>query len=97
MLADASRLDPEDSASVAEVQDILAKTFSAFRGTLDERDQTIWDNRLQSHEPMKLEDLGIEFGVSKERVRQLEVRIKARLKDYLKQHLGEDIIVEALR
>jgi RNA polymerase sigma-32 factor len=46
---------------------------------------------------MKLEDLGIEFGVSKERVRQLEVRIKARLKDYLKQHLGEDIIVEALR
>ena len=97
MLADASRLGPEDSASVAEVQDILAKTFSAFRGTLDERDQTIWDNRLQSHEPMKLEDLGIEFGVSKERVRQLEVRIKARLKDYLKQHLGEDIIVEALR
>jgi RNA polymerase sigma-32 factor len=32
-----------------------------------------------------------------ERVRQLELRIKQRLKGYLKKHLGEDVIVEALR
>ena len=96
-LTDASRPGPEAAVGVAEMQDILADTFKAFRSTLDERDQTIWDRRLQSEDPDKLEDLGIEFGVSKERVRQLEVRIKARLKDYLKQHLGDDIIVEALR
>ena len=96
-LADAVRPGPEAAVGVSEMQDILADAFKAFRETLDERDQTIWDRRLQSEDPDKLEDLGIEFGVSKERVRQLEVRIKARLKDYLKQHLGEDIIVEALR
>jgi len=96
-LTDDARPGPEAAVGVAEMQDILTDTFKAFRGTLDERDQTIWDRRLQSEDPDKLEDLGIEFGVSKERVRQLEVRIKARLKDYLKQHLGEDIIVEALR
>ena len=96
-LTDDARPGPEAAVGVAEMQDILADTFKAFRDTLDERDQTIWDRRLQSEDPDKLEDLGIEFGVSKERVRQLEVRIKARLNDYLKQHLGEDIIVEALR
>jgi RNA polymerase sigma-32 factor len=97
LLADVSRPGPETLVGVSEMQDILSESFKAFRETLDERDQTIWDRRLQSEDHVKLEDLGIEFGVSKERVRQLEVRIKARLKDYLKQHLGEDIIVEALR
>ena len=96
-LTDAARPGPETAAGVAEMQDILAATFKAFRATLDERDQTIWDRRLQSEDPDKLEDLGDEFGVSKERVRQLEARIKTRLRDYLKLHLGEDIIVEALR
>ena len=75
----------------------LAKAFAAYRETLDARDVRIWDKRLQSDDPVRLEDLGIEFGVSKERVRQLETRIKQRLKQYLQKHLGEDVIVEALR
>lgn len=97
MLSDATRPGPEENVGTAQVHDILAKSFQAFRETLDERDQTIWDRRLQSQDPVRLEDLGGQFGVSKERVRQLEVRIKTRLKEYLKEHLGEDIIVEALR
>ncbi|MDP6944258.1 MAG: sigma-70 family RNA polymerase sigma factor [Myxococcota bacterium] len=95
-LADTELSDPEEATSGGEMQGILRDAFAAFREELDERDRAIWDRRLQALEPERLEDLGDEFGVSKERVRQLEVRIKKRLKSFLMRELGDDVIVQAL-
>ncbi len=97
VLADSGAFTPEDRVSGGEIQDQLHEAFMAFRETLDERDMAIWDQRLQAEDPVRLEDLGDQFGVSKERVRQLEVRIKKRLKTFLQANLGNDVIVEALR
>ena len=97
VLADQQIADPEEGVGSGELQDILEQAFNEFRDTLDERDMAIWDQRLQSEDPVRLEDLGDQFGVSKERVRQLEVRIRSRLKDFLKKRLGNEVIVEALR
>jgi RNA polymerase sigma-32 factor len=44
---------------------------------------------MLTDEPLTLQDLGNEFGVSRERVRQLEKRLQLRLKDYLAEQLGE--------
>lgn len=88
--------DPEELAGESNMQELLRGAFSRFRQTLNERDQQIWDERLQSEEPLRLEDLGERFGVSKERVRQLEVRIKKRLKVFLEEELGDEVIIEAL-
>ena len=88
---------PEHQVGTGQVHGLVQDAFAQFRETLNERDQAIWDRRLQAVEPERLEDIGITYGVSKERVRQLEARIKEKLKVFLKQHLGEDIIVEALR
>lgn len=96
-LADTVTLDPEDSMAGGEVHDQLKQVFAKYRATLDEREQAIWDQRLMSEDPVRLEDLGDRFGVSKERVRQLEVRIKANLKDFVQRHLGSDVVIEALR
>ena len=38
--------------------------------------------------------LGDKYGVSKERVRQLESKIKTQLKQYLEDELGTDIAFE---
>ena len=43
-------------------------------GVLDEREKRIFQARRLSDEPLTLEELSGEFGVSRERVRQLEVR-----------------------
>ena len=48
--------------------------------TLGERERRIIEARTMSDEPMTLEALGREMGVSKERVRQLEERARARLR-----------------
>jgi len=88
--------DPESDVGGEEIQDTLKKVFAEYRDTLDVRERAIWDRRLQSEDPVRLEDLGDQFGVSKERVRQLEVRIKSRLKDFVQKRLGNDVIIEAL-
>ena len=41
---------------------------------LNEREQRIFTMRRLSEEPMTLEELSQEFGVSRERIRQIEVR-----------------------
>jgi RNA polymerase sigma-32 factor len=48
----------------------LAKALS----TLNDRERRIFEARRLADEPMTLEDLSAEFGVSRERIRQIEVR-----------------------
>jgi RNA polymerase sigma-32 factor len=41
---------------------------------LNDRERRIFEARRLADEPVTLEDLAVEFGVSRERVRQIEVR-----------------------
>lgn len=97
VMADTRTIDPEESVSGDQLQGHLKTVFAEYRETLDERERAIWDMRLATDDPVRLEDLGDQFGVSKERVRQLEVRIKKRLGEFVKRRLGPDVIVEALQ
>jgi RNA polymerase sigma-32 factor len=58
-----------------------------FAATLGERDRTLVEQRILADEPKTLAELGDEFGVSRERIRQLEARIVERLREYLKDNL----------
>ena len=81
---------PEDQAARQQMGSRLKVTLGAFAEALvDERERTIWNDRLISVDPVSLAALGTRFGVSKERVRQLEARIKKRLKAYIEKQHGE--------
>ena len=58
-----------------------------FAKDLSDRDRQILDERLLASEPRTLADMGSEFGVSRERVRQLEARVLERMRAYLKDKL----------
>ena len=45
------------------------------------------EERVLAEEPKTLAELGDEFGVSRERVRQLEVRIVDRLREYMREKM----------
>jgi RNA polymerase sigma-32 factor len=48
--------------------------LSSALSTLNERERRIFEARRLAEEPATLEDLSAEFGVSRERIRQIEVR-----------------------
>lgn len=50
------------------------KALQGALGVLNARERRIFEARRLAEEPMTLEDLAAEFGVSRERVRQIEVR-----------------------
>ena len=74
---------------------IAQEKLHAFAETLtDDRERMIWDRRLVAQEPASLSELGDQYGVSKERIRQIEARIKKRLRMFLEDEIGEEIDFE---
>ena len=82
---------PDQIAEGAELSELLQDRLSEFREKLTGKDVIIFDKRVIADEPLTLQELGDEFGVSRERVRQLEARLTSKLRDYLKQTLGDAV------
>ncbi|HBB03281.1 TPA: hypothetical protein DCZ16_05880 [Candidatus Peregrinibacteria bacterium] len=63
---------------------VIREAIDGFRRTLDERELFIFENRLEKpDDPMHLEAIGGVFQISKERVRQLESRVKEKARTAL--------------
>ncbi len=58
-------------------------------GELTEREREIIQARRLQDEPATLEELSQRYGVSRERVRQIEVRAFEKLQTQMKRTLGE--------
>ncbi len=82
---------PEAQMADNELQALVKDKLAEFRNTLTgkEKDLAIFDLRLVADDPLTLQDLGDRFGISRERVRQLEQRLLGRLRDYLKREMGD--------
>jgi RNA polymerase sigma-32 factor len=72
-------LDPEASCEQSSVRDALRDAVQSALLELSDRERRIVDARMLSEDPCTLEELGVQMGVSKERVRQLEARAKQKL------------------
>ena len=48
-------------------------------------------DRIVAEDPLTLQELGDRFGISRERVRQLEARLTGRLREFLKSELGDAV------
>ena len=64
---------------------LIKKGVGDVISSMKERDRYIVKKRLMTDEPMTLQEMGDELGVSRERVRQLEERIKKDLRSSLCQ------------
>lgn len=94
-IGDMIRDESEDPEQTVENDDFYAKVhdvMESFAQTIDDpREQALWNRRLMADDPITLSDLGAEFHVSKERMRQIESRLKDRFKDYISQRIDGDI------
>jgi RNA polymerase sigma-32 factor len=84
--------NPEEENINKELSNRLRDKMEQFASMLNNtREQTIWNRRMMTESPCSLKELGESFGVSKERVRQIEAKIKARLRVFLEEELGEEL------
>lgn len=90
-LLPSSNRGPGEIAESMELQDIVRQKLDEFRTTLSGKDLSIFDKRLVAEDPLTLQQLGDEFGVSRERVRQLEARITGKLRTFLRETLGDAV------
>jgi RNA polymerase sigma-32 factor len=86
---------PEENASVAEERGQLQRALQRIVAELSPRERRIVRKRWMTDEPMTLEELGAVFGVSKERVRQIEERAKHRVRARLRELVGEPLAFSA--
>ncbi|MBB4285257.1 RNA polymerase sigma factor RpoH [Roseospira goensis] len=68
-----------DHEELSQRRDLLARAME----TLNQRERHILTERRLSEEPMTLEDLSREYGISRERVRQIEVRAFEKLQKWM--------------
>ena len=77
----------ETSVGTSELQHVFMEKVAEFAEGLGERDRRILDERILAEEPRTLAELGEEFEVSRERVRQLEAKLVKRLRTYMEENL----------
>ena len=81
----------DDVLADQEINELVHDKMRAFAATLTGKDARIFNERMLAETPRTLQELGEEFGVSRERVRQLERRLQLRLKDVLAGELDADL------
>ncbi len=92
LLANKGELNPEELYVDLEFKEKVREVMEEFSAKIhDEREVALWEERLTALEPVTLSELGERFGVSKERIRQLEVRLKERFKAFIMQRLGSNL------
>jgi RNA polymerase sigma-32 factor len=75
-----------------ELGRMLHTELQSFGETLRGKERRIFYERLLADDPRTLQELGADFGVSRERVRQLEKRLQERLRKYLEEKLGTEVL-----
>ena len=82
----------DDALADAELGDQFSGKIHEFGSELKDKEKKIFEERLVAEDPKTLQQLGTEFGVSRERVRQIEKRLLQKLKDYLREQLGDAVL-----
>jgi RNA polymerase sigma-32 factor len=88
-------ISPEDEVVARDEASHLHEALRQVVAELSPRERSIVSRRWLTDEPQTLEQLGEDFGVSKERVRQLEERAKKRMRQRLEEIVGEPLMARS--
>lgn len=79
----------EQTVADLEVRERMTELLAKLHDNLNEKEQTILAARLLSDEPLTLQDIADQFGISRERVRQIEANLLKKMKKYLEQEVPD--------
>ncbi len=79
----------EDTVAKKEMEALLHQKIAEFRKKMTPREQEIFDHRLFSDSPATLQNIGDQYGISRERVRQVEKNLLKKMKEYFKREIPD--------
>jgi RNA polymerase sigma-32 factor len=79
----------EDKISKKEFETILHQHIAEFRKEMNQRELDIFDQRIFAENPKTLAEIGKRYGISRERVRQIQKNIIVKMKDSFKHALPD--------
>lgn len=89
----AGPLQTADAVADEEYHQLIRQKAEEFKDTLKGKDLVIYERRLgalmRDEEPVTLQEIGDEYGITRERVRQIEARLKKKLAAYLREQIPD--------
>jgi RNA polymerase sigma-32 factor len=79
----------EEKISKKEINVILHQGIDYFRKEMKKRELDIFDQRIFAENPKTLAELGKQYGISRERVRQIQKNIIAKMQDTFRHTLSD--------
>jgi RNA polymerase sigma-32 factor len=79
----------EDQVSKKEIELLLHNKINEFRKKMSPREIEIFELRIFSDNPVTLQDIGDRYGISRERVRQIEKNIIRKMRDFFKHEIPD--------
>ncbi|MDM8538562.1 sigma factor-like helix-turn-helix DNA-binding protein, partial [Desulfobacterales bacterium HSG17] len=77
----------EDKVAKKEMDVLLHNKIAEFRKKLTDRELEIFDQRIFSDTPVTLQEIGDSYGISRERVRQVEKSVVKKMRDFFKREI----------
>ncbi len=85
----------DDTLANEELKQIFREKLQEFAKTLNDKDRLIFEKRLISEEPLTLQEIGAQWGVSRERARQIEAALIGKIRTYLREQIPDFDLVAA--
>jgi len=79
----------EDRVAKKEIELLLHNKVSEFREQMSDRELEIFDQRIFSDAPVTLQEIGDRYGISRERVRQIEKNVIKKMRDFFKSEIPD--------
>jgi RNA polymerase sigma-32 factor len=82
-------ISAEDRVAKKEMEGLLHEKISEFRAQMSDRELDIFDNRIFSESPVTLQEIGDRYGISRERVRQVEKNVIKKMREYIRREIPD--------
>lgn len=79
----------EEQVAKKEMDALLNEKVIKFKKELTPRELEIFENRIFSDSPVTLQQIGERYGISRERVRQVEKNIIKKMKEFFKREISD--------
>ena len=77
----------EKNLAKNELQSLVTTKLNEFKKTIKDKELYLFENRILTEKPATLQEIGDNYGITRERARQIEEKLLRKIKTYLEQEI----------